>query len=74
MRLCDVNQDTIVKVFRIDIERIDIVRRLKEIGVAADKNIRFIKKSKISKCILIESLGSVFILDKYISERVICYE
>lgn len=74
MRLCDFKKDSVVKVLRVNIKNEDIKRRLREIGVAEGKNVRFIKRSILSKCVLVESMGSVFILDKKISEGIDCYE
>lgn len=74
MRLCDFKKDSVVKVLRVNIKNEDIKRRLWEIGVAEGKNVRFIKRSILSKCVLVESMGSVFILDKKISEGIDCYE
>ena len=74
MKLSEVKSNTEVAVEKINISRPDIVRRLGEIGIKEGKRIRLIKKSRISKCVLVETLGAVFILDFLIAEGIVCNE
>lgn len=72
MRLSECKNEKNLKVISLEIEDKDLLRRLQEIGVKVGKNIRFVKKSKISGCVLIEVLGSVFMLDNYIAKGIEC--
>lgn len=48
--------------------------RLKEIGIEPNAKIEVLKKSKLSGCMLVGVLGSVFILDRDAASGVDCYE
>lgn len=74
MKLCEVKKECKLNVEKITINQEKILRRLNEIGIKQGSQIRFIKNSRLSKCILVESMGSVFILDNNVAEGIICHE
>ena len=46
---------------------------MEKIGIKDGSFLRLIKKSKISKCAIVEVLGTVFIIDKLLAEGIFCF-
>ena len=74
MVISEMKNDAIMTVKDVLLKDVDICRRLSEIGVKKGSKLRFIKKSKISGCVLVEILGSVFMIDEYVARGIECYE